>query len=126
MPTYVESAPPPRPGLAVPPMSWGAILAGVAIVFAIQILVALLGAGIGLSLVSPSDAGGPTAGLGIGALAWWAIGTIIALAAGSYAAVRAAGLSRPVGGAVHGLSIWAVTLLLTLEPAALAIPLIVR
>ena len=115
MPTYVETAPVARPGLAVTRMSWGAILAGVAIAFAIQIMVALLGAGIGLSLVNPGDAGGPTVGgVGIGALAWWAIGTIIALAAGGYAAVRAAGLSRPVDGAVHGLSIWAVTLLLTL------------
>jgi hypothetical protein len=115
MPTYVESAPMARPGLTMTRVSWGAILAGVVIAFAVEIMVALLGAGIGLSLVDPGAADAPGAGsVGIGALAWWAIGTIIALVAGSYAAVRAAGLSRPVEGTVHGLSIWAATLLITL------------
>jgi hypothetical protein len=114
MPTLTEAALSARSPFVAPRMAWSAIFAGVAIALAIELMFALLGAGIGLSLIDPAGGDSPSAGgLGIGSLIWWGLGTIIALAAGGYGAVRAAGVERPFDGAVHGIAIWAVTLLLT-------------
>ncbi|GAB0119312.1 hypothetical protein [Acidisoma sp. 7E03] len=115
MPTHGEVQAEPRQVIAMPRMSWGAILGGVAIAFAVEIMIALLGAGIGLGLVAPIGAQGPDAsGLGLGALLWWGFGTILALALGTFVAVRAAGIRRSPEGAAHGLAIWAVGLLVSL------------
>lgn len=96
-------------------MSWQAVFAGVTIAIAIQIVLGLLGTGIGMSLVDPVAGTTPSAsGLGIGAGIWWVLSTIIALAAGSYAAARIAGLVEAFDGLVHGLVIWGVTLIITL------------
>lgn len=114
MPTYSEAAPDARLPFVAPRMAWGAIFAGVAIALAVELMFALLGAGIGLSLIDPAAGDGASAGgLGLGSLIWWGLSTIVALAAGAYASVRAAGVARPFDGAVHGLAIWGVTLLLT-------------
>lgn len=96
-------------------ISWPAIFAGVVIAIAIQLVLALLGAGIGLSLVDPMQGSTPSAsGFGIGAGIYWIISTIVALGAGSYAAARVAGVHDRFDGIVHGLTIWGVTLILTL------------
>ena len=104
--------------VAAPPrarVSWPAIFAGVVIAIAIQLVLALLGAGIGLSLVDPVEGTTPSAGgFGIGAGIYWILSTIVALGAGSYAATRVAGVADRFDGIVHGLTIWGVTLILTL------------
>ena len=114
MPTYSDAALDARLPFVAPRMTWGAIFAGVAIALAIELMFALLGAGIGLSLIDPAAGDSASAGgLGLGGLIWWGLSTIVALAAGAYASVRAAGIARPFDGAVQGLAIWGVTLLLT-------------
>jgi hypothetical protein len=96
-------------------ISWGAIFAGVIIAVAIQIVLGILGTGIGLTMVDPSEGTTPgAAGFGIGAGLYWLITTIIALGAGGYAAARVAGVHDRFDGLVHGLVVWGVTLLLTL------------
>lgn len=96
-------------------LSWPAIFAGVVIAIAIQLVLALLGAGIGLSLVDPVQGSTPSAGgFGIGAGIYWILSTIVALGAGSYAAARVAGVHDRFDGIIHGLTIWGVTLILTL------------
>ncbi|WP_242137631.1 hypothetical protein [Sphingomonas sp. TREG-RG-20F-R18-01] len=96
-------------------MSWQAVFAGVTIAIAIQIVLGLLGTGIGMSLVDPVNGSTPSAsGFGIGAALWWVVSTIVALGAGSYAASRLAGLNEQFDGFVHGLVIWGVTLIITL------------
>lgn len=96
-------------------MSWQAVFAGVTIAIAVQIVLGLLGTGIGMSLVDPMNGSTPSAsGFGIGAALWWVISTIVALGAGSYAASRIAGLTDRFDGFVHGLVIWGVTLIITL------------
>lgn len=98
-----------------PRLSWPAIFAGVVIAVAIQLVLALLGTGIGLSLVDPVQGTTPSAGgFGIGAGIYWILSTIIALGAGSYAAARVAGVHDRFDGIVHGLTIWGVTFILTL------------
>lgn len=96
-------------------ISWGAIFAGVIIAVAIQIVLGILGTGIGLTMVDPTEGTTPgAAGFGIGAGLYWLITTIIALGAGGYAAARVAGVHDRFDGLVHGLVVWGVTLLLTL------------
>ena len=96
-------------------ISWGAIFAGVIIAVAIQVVLGILGTGIGLTMVDPTEGTTPgAAGFGIGAGIYWLITTIIALGAGGYAAARVAGVHDRFDGLVHGLVVWGVTLLLTL------------
>ena len=58
-------------------VSWGAIFAGAVVVLVVQLMLAMMGLGIGLYAMNPPE--GPTAGLGIGALIWWVISANIAL-----------------------------------------------
>ena len=108
----------PETAIAVPlraRLSWPAIFAGVVIAIAVQLVLALLGTGIGFSLVDPVQGTTPSAGgFGIGAGIYWILSTIVALGAGSYAAARVAGVHDRFDGAIHGLTIWGVTLILTL------------
>jgi hypothetical protein len=96
-------------------LSWGAIFAGVVIALAVQLVLGILGAGIGLTMVDPVEGTTPgAAGFGIGAGIYWLITTVIALGAGGYAASRVAGVHERFDALVHGLVVWGVTLILTL------------
>src|SRR5258708_12286105 len=103
-------------GLAtVKRMSWGAVFAGLFIVFAIQLLFSLLGFGVGLRLVQPASGGGADAGnIGLGAVVWWMVTYLIALIVGCYAAAWLAGTTRSFDGALHGVGTWAMGLAVTL------------
>lgn len=95
-------------------MNWPALIAGAVIALAIELMLGLLGAGIGLSAIDAAGQGGASAGgFGIGAIIWWTLSTFIALAAGAYSAATISHTRRPVDGALHGLAIWGLTLLLT-------------
>lgn len=96
-------------------LSWGAVFAGVVIAVAVQLVLGILGAGIGLTMVDPFEGTTPgAAGFGIGAGIFWLITTVIALGAGGYAAARVAGVHDRFDALVHGLVVWGVTLILTL------------
>lgn len=96
-------------------LSWGAVFAGVVIAVAVQLVLGILGAGIGLTMVDPVEGTTPgAAGFGIGAGIYWLVTTVIALGAGGYAAARVAGVQERFDGLVHGLVVWGVTLILTL------------
>ncbi|USI72580.1 hypothetical protein [Sphingomonas morindae] len=96
-------------------LSWGAILAGVVLAVAIELLLGILGTGIGLSMVDPVAGSTPgAAGFGIGAGLYWLVTTIVALGAGGYAAARLSGAQARFDAIAHGLTLWGVTLLLTL------------
>jgi hypothetical protein len=96
-------------------LSWGAIFAGVVIAVAVQLVLGILGAGIGLTMVDPVEGTTPGAtGFGIGAGIYWLITTVLALGAGGYAAARVAGVHERFDALVHGLVVWGVTLILTL------------
>ncbi|MGT2516216.1 hypothetical protein ACVOMT_20245 (plasmid) [Sphingomonas panni] len=104
-----------RLGKTATRLSWGAIFAGVVLAIAIQLVLGILGAGIGLTMVDPVEGTTPgAAGFGIGAGLYWLITTVIALGAGGYAAARVAGVHERFDALVHGLVVWGVTLILTL------------
>lgn len=95
-------------------ISWGGVFAGLFLVLAIQLLLSMLGFGIGLSLVQPGQGGAPNAGtIGIGAAIWWVVTYLIALVLGSFAAARLSGVGLRFEGALHGLVTWAFALMVT-------------
>lgn len=97
-------------------VSWGAILVGVVVSLAIQVLLAMLGAGIGTAVIEPVQAGeNPAAStLGISAAIWWAASGIVAAFIGGWVASRLAGIPSREAGVLHGLGTWAATTLLVL------------
>ena len=101
-------------------VSWGAIFAGSVIAIALTALLGLLGLGIGLNAVDPTERGALD-GIPKATLAWWAVISILATGIGGFVAGRLAGIPRSMTGAIHGLSVWAVTTLLTLWLATSAV-----
>lgn len=95
-------------------ISWGGIIAGLALVIALQMLLTLLGLGIGLSTVRPATGEAPDAGaIGLGGALWWVVTNWIALIAGGYVAARLAGSHHTEDGVLHGLVTWAAALILS-------------
>ena len=96
-------------------ISWAAIFGGVILVVAVQLLLSLLGAGIGLGTVNTNLGSTPTASsLGIGAGVWWVVSSYIALGLGGYVAAWFAGIEIRFDGVLHGLITWGVATLLTI------------
>ena len=96
-------------------VSWGAIIAGVVIALVTQLLLNLLGIGIGLTTLDPYNAGNnPSAsGASLTTAGWIAITGLIASFLGGAVAGRLCGTSRDRTGAMHGLVTWgAATLVL--------------
>lgn len=96
-------------------VSWGAVFAGVVITLALQILLSMLGLGIGFTTIDPTQAGGTpqASSLGTGAGIWWTVSYMIALVVGGYVAARLAGVAARGDGILHGLVTWAFALLLS-------------
>jgi hypothetical protein len=95
-------------------ISWGALFGGVVLAMAVQILLSVLGVGIGLTTVDPASSGSPSASsFGIGAGIWWTVSNLVALFVGGYVAARLAGVFQRGDGILHGLITWGFTLLLT-------------
>lgn len=95
-------------------VSMGAVLAGVVVALVTQLVLNLLGIGLGAATLDPGAgaAENPTArGFSIGAAIWWTLSGIIASLAGGYAAGRLAGKPRESTAGWHGLTAWALTTL---------------
>lgn len=94
-------------------ISWSAVFAGVLVAVIAQIMLSLLGLGIGLSTIDPLQENNPMAGLGTGAAVWYGISTILSLLAGGWVAGRMAGGTRTFDNTLHGILTWSITTLLT-------------
>ena len=91
-------------------VSWGAVLAGVATALIAQLVLNMIGIGIGASTLNPATGDNPTAGsFSVGAGIWWALSGILAAFIGGYVASRLSGRPKESTGAWHGLTTWAVT-----------------
>ncbi|GLS30779.1 hypothetical protein SAMN04488498_1417 [Mesorhizobium albiziae] len=96
-------------------VSWGAIFAGVVVALIVQVLLTMLGVGIGIATLDPRTSDNPAAStFSIVAGIWYVISGIIAAFAGGYIAARMSGKIVPTTGALHGLTTWAFTTLLIL------------
>lgn len=95
-------------------ISWGAVLAGVVVALVTQLILNMIGIGIGAGTLDPGAGAGenPTAsGFSIGAGIWWTLSGILAALAGGYAAGRLAGQPKESTAGWHGLTAWALTTL---------------
>ncbi|MEX1032359.1 MAG: hypothetical protein WDZ30_03280 [Cellvibrionaceae bacterium] len=89
-------------------VSWGAIFAGLIIAIALQILLGLLGIGLGLQILNPSDPVGGVRAWGIATSLYVVVVQIISLFAGGYIAARLAPALTDQTAMFHGLTIWAL------------------
>lgn len=111
--SHLPEAPIPSPS-KLRRVSWGAILAGVAVAMSLQLLLNLVGIGIGASTIDPRQGDTPGQGLAIGAGIWFAVSALISLFAGGWAAGRLAGVPNGKDGMLHGFTMWSVTTMLTI------------
>lgn len=88
-------------------VSWSSIFAGVTAAIAVQLLLNLLGIGVGAASINPQQ-GQPGQGLAVGAAIWFVISCIISLFVGGWIAGRLAGTTNKENGALHGVVTWAL------------------
>ncbi|HXE57868.1 MAG TPA: DUF3618 domain-containing protein [Gemmatimonadales bacterium] len=108
--TTPYSAPPATERLVEPSqfrVNWGAILAGLVVALALQIVLTLLGLAIGFTAWDPGD---PARALGLGASIWWLVSGLVALFVGGMVVGRLAGPVRRKDGALHGIIMWGLSL----------------
>jgi hypothetical protein len=101
---------------ALESISWGAVLAGVAVAMVIQLGINLLGISVGAASINPAydkDSASPKAVTNSTTI-FAAIGALLALFAGGWLAARFAGAMVPLDGIMHGIVVWAVVMLLTI------------
>ena len=100
---------------AIRRMSWGAALAGAVVALSLQLLLSLLGLGIGLATVDPAAGDTPgAASFGIATGIYYAIVTLVSLFGGGWVAGHLAGMPRRIDGLLHGVVTWSVATLLLL------------
>ena len=96
-------------------VSWGAIFAGVVVGLVVQVLLTMLGVGIGVATLDPGAGDNPAVStFSIATGVWYVLSGIIAAFAGGYIASRMSGKTVATTGALHGLTSWAFTTLLVL------------
>ena len=94
-------------------LSWRAVFTGVVIALAVQLLLSLLGAGIGFTLVSNTDpataehAGRAALGVGL----WWIVTSVLAVFIGAWCASELSPPGTERSGALQGVVVWAVSTL---------------
>jgi hypothetical protein len=89
----------------------GAVFGGVFTAFAVQVLLTLLGAAIGLSVISPGNTPSAEA-FRTGAGLWALLSVLVSLFLGGYVAARLAGVATSGDGAVAGFVQWATAITL--------------
>jgi len=110
----VESRVAPDLSAAFRRISWGAIFAGLFVALATQLLLSILGVGIGASTIHIGSSDSASAsGLGIGSAVWFFFSILIALFVGGWVAGSVAGMPRRIEGLLHGIVVWSLTTLVT-------------
>src|SRR4029453_5234304 len=94
-------------------VSWGAVLAGVMVALVTQLVLNLIGIGVGAASFDPTSNANPSgSAFSIAAGVWVALPGILGALAGGYTAGRLSGKPTETSGPWHGLTAWAVTTLL--------------
>lgn len=92
-------------------ISWGAIIAGTFTALSIQLVLSLLGIGIGLITLDPQTGDNPSgSAIGTGAIIWWTLTSLVSLFLGGMIAGRTAGTFN---GSLHGFVTWATVTVAT-------------
>ena len=93
------------------PVRWDALLSGVAVALAIQLLLGLFGL-MGVLSVGRAGVASGISAVPWAAQLWQGFCTLVGVFAGAYLAVCMAGLQRKIDGLMHGLITWAAVMLL--------------
>ncbi|HWP35813.1 MAG TPA: hypothetical protein VNM66_09465 [Thermodesulfobacteriota bacterium] len=96
-----------------PRVGWGAVVAGLFIAIAAQVVLSLFGLAVGLTAVDPRQ-GVPGAEFGVGAGVWAVVSLLLSLFLGAWVAGRLSGTRRAGDGALGGVLVWALSLLVML------------
>ncbi len=100
------------PAMLVNRISWGAVLAGVVLMLAAHVILNMIGAGLGAASIDPRASDNPSvATFSLTAGLWWSVAGLIASFFGALVAGRLSGVGRASIGGLHGLTAWALTLL---------------
>lgn len=107
------------------PIGWSAIFGASAVTVGLWLVLHLLGIGIGLTAIDPSD---PSSlrGVGIGAGVWSLIAPLIALFVGGLVAGRMAPTINTLNAAIHGTVTWAIAAIVALILLTMTISSMVR
>jgi hypothetical protein len=92
-------------------LSWGAIVAGLVIATALQLVLSTLGAAVGLAAFDPNSS---AKSFGVGTALWAVLSLLVALFLGGSTTGRLAGVLSRTDGFLHGALLWALSTLLTL------------
>lgn len=93
-------------------VAWGAVFAGAVIGLVMQVILNMVGLGVGLSTMDIAQGDAPSAGsMSVGAGIWFVVSGIVAAALGGYIAGRLSGKASQSTTAYHGLISWAVSTL---------------
>jgi hypothetical protein len=99
--------------------TWSPILAGVFASLVVQILLTMLGFGIGLLALDTHTAASAPAGAGWAAFVWWAVSGIIAAFIGGAIAAANSPDQSGLGRVGHALGAWAVATVVVVAAAAM-------
>jgi hypothetical protein len=93
-------------------ISWGAVLAGVVVGLVTQLILNMIGIGVGAATLDPGSGDNPQAStFSLGAAIWFGVASILAALIGGFVASRLSGRPKESTGGWHGLTAWAVTTL---------------
>jgi hypothetical protein len=98
--------------------TWSAVLAGVFASLVVQILLTMLGFGVGLLAIDVATTSAP-AGAGWAAFVWWAVSGIIAAFIGGAVAAANSPDQTSLGRVGHALAAWSVATVVVVAAAAL-------
>jgi len=94
-------------------MSWGAVFAGAVVAVATILMLNLLGAAMGAGSIHPLDAtSADVSRFGIAAGIWEVINVALSMALGGYVTARLSGTHSHLDGELHGMTMWALALLI--------------
>jgi len=89
-------------------VSWVAVFAGFVVTACCQLLLSLLGMGIGLTTIDPISEQNPLSGIGAGTAIWWSASMLISLFVGGWSAAKLAGIPKKSEGFLHGFLTWGI------------------
>ena len=91
-------------------ISWGALFAGTVVAFVLNMMLAILGVGIGAATVNAQGAWSPR--VGAGAALWVAASSMISFFCAGWAGGRLAGIPRAVESTLHGFLVWGLSMVM--------------
>lgn len=102
------------------PMIWSAIVGGTVVALGVQLILTLLGVGLGMAMIDPLRDAEPGRNAGIGAVVWLVVSGLISFGIGGWVAGHMSGVLRTGSGALHGVAAWALAAVLGAGVTALA------